>query len=1726
LRMKRTIVGWATVALALLGISPVVLLAAGCAKKNAPGGKIIIRPIERTIAAARYLPLEKTQTLVYRETGGALETHTFAYDAKRAQAELIILRSRSYRSRLHYRREGGYVVASVAYRGKTIQARVLKEVVRPGESWDNLRGHTMKVIGAETVRVPWGTFRDCLVVARFSTDDEGKKVEVGRHYYALGLGQVREVAGESDSQLVRRIPGKKLEIAPRSAEEAVLLVKHRFPGMQGIRHVPGMGFSKGGGATSDADVLTERPRYEVVIWQGWGDPPAGCIYNRYTYFTVSREGRVEKAGFYGDPLPKDDDDSGGNLGRKQEGRPLWGVPCMAKDEKTADPARLAAYLSSAKWWLRKYALQQLRKGGKVRHREEYLRLRGDSHPRVRMAAADALAALGGDGNLRELLPQLKDANVCVARNAIQHMDKAKAPDILARLVPFLKDPKANRGVVSQAIVALCIARYKPALPLINKLLLKHSDFSEKGARHFSNRLYYLAAWAQPTSVPVFLHVLGLRDEEYESAVLKNRNPNVSYFSGRCLLQDTALDGLERISGRDMDFFSFSLHPEDRLRLLRYWTAWWQKQRSVLLGGRRKALSLAEIREVLDDPRDPRHKHAIADLHAACKSGRARVTDFAEQVLHLGMEYSDGHSRELVRELWLSGGKEAIARLEKIVGGEHEGRARKAIVILRKLRTAPAAAAILRTGNPNQVLTDAKEIYSHGIAAATDKKPAQRKELRTLYHRLILRGLEHSHQHLVPTAMELAKAEKVEGSNLVLRARADLARRDQQGFAATLRKAAGKKAGTPLSAEELKALPSARLREHWRRLVALKAREARLKELRAHEQLEVRFERVMLGVGPSWESGELKKLVVDLGRRKSPHLLPLLKTMLASEEFGLRLLALQVMLRRYDHVPAPRELVAAFRGGVHYQLGHYILEAAKRSPDRKAMISELQAFLADPNTRDDAFLLAIKVAKSLDVSPAPAVWQRVFRIASDSDTRKPATELAVRHCSAAFAAFLVRRARTARGHEWAGVMRQLAKCDSDSLRKETERELDALFEERRADAAKIAGEFKLSTLIPALQKSVTETRCQSVRGWAMVSLVAMAAPEHEKFFLKLVDDPFVQLKAVKGLLAIDYEKHRAQLLRLLASPTADHQRVVKAFAARKDPRALPTLHAYFRAGVFKGKALDEWARLNRSSSLRGRVSAGTTISRKGTVGSAVSSIPVYHALKAALDLMVDMDYQQVVPDLQRMLKEGKWGYQSAALDALLRMARGEQRKSVVEDAMSWAVRSGYFRDTFSKYVARASREDSDDWLLRFLAQADDKQFAKLLDHICYLQKTKRGGDMLRLLAGRKLAKSPVFRVLHMLKSAEVAPPAGEALAFARKCSEDRNRLTVLQCISDPKALGQMKAWLRKTSFRKESYLASPALKLYARIGTEDVRKDLTARLLKADKQRSYGLLVAIQENFPGHFLRLFEKKPSPLLGRRGLTRALYLALQKPGPRLIKAVIDSKLPRVSTEGYYKWLSSPTRVGRALILAAERKMPEYRKTMEELLRSKNHRERHLGRKMLHHYDPDRLHRELVKAAPDPPPDLSYSELLTRLAKMGRPEGFRVILEYQEDANEGQTLGLIDELAEARAPQAAQLALRWLKQGHKTAQDFETVLHALLKVDARKHLPSIRLLIRKCGLDDKDLAVIARHGVPELAQALEAQAKKYRGTEHGQRIEETMKALRTKKNGGKQQGVEGALK
>jgi hypothetical protein len=101
-----------------------------------------------------------------------------------------------------------------------------------------------------------------------------------------------------------------------SADAAVAMIQMRFPEYAKIQKASA-GLI---GASSDIKIFDRGEGWEIVFVDGWGDCMAGCINNRYIYFSASKNGRITKVGEYTRIY------NATTNAHETSGVPMWGVP--------------------------------------------------------------------------------------------------------------------------------------------------------------------------------------------------------------------------------------------------------------------------------------------------------------------------------------------------------------------------------------------------------------------------------------------------------------------------------------------------------------------------------------------------------------------------------------------------------------------------------------------------------------------------------------------------------------------------------------------------------------------------------------------------------------------------------------------------------------------------------------------------------------------------------------------------------------------------------------------------------------------------------------------------------------------------------------------------------------------------------------------------------------------------------------------------------------------------------------------------------------------------------------------------------------------------------------------------------------------------------------------------------------------------------------------------------
>ncbi|MCI0476669.1 MAG: hypothetical protein L0Y55_10515 [Anaerolineales bacterium] len=101
-----------------------------------------------------------------------------------------------------------------------------------------------------------------------------------------------------------------------SADAAIAAVQARFPEMAKIKKAVPSTI----GGTTDIKVFDRGEGWELAFVEGWGDCMAGCINNRYYYFSVRKDGRITKVGEYARVFNETTN------AYQTSGVPMWGVP--------------------------------------------------------------------------------------------------------------------------------------------------------------------------------------------------------------------------------------------------------------------------------------------------------------------------------------------------------------------------------------------------------------------------------------------------------------------------------------------------------------------------------------------------------------------------------------------------------------------------------------------------------------------------------------------------------------------------------------------------------------------------------------------------------------------------------------------------------------------------------------------------------------------------------------------------------------------------------------------------------------------------------------------------------------------------------------------------------------------------------------------------------------------------------------------------------------------------------------------------------------------------------------------------------------------------------------------------------------------------------------------------------------------------------------------------------
>lgn len=111
-------------------------------------------------------------------------------------------------------------------------------------------------------------------------------------------------------------PSSPTSSAIPNADAAIALIKTQFTEVANINKIPAGSI----GASQNIFAFERADGWDIAFWQGDGDCPAGCINNRYWYFSVKKDGRVERVGAYSKIF--DAQKNAFDI----SGTPMWGVP--------------------------------------------------------------------------------------------------------------------------------------------------------------------------------------------------------------------------------------------------------------------------------------------------------------------------------------------------------------------------------------------------------------------------------------------------------------------------------------------------------------------------------------------------------------------------------------------------------------------------------------------------------------------------------------------------------------------------------------------------------------------------------------------------------------------------------------------------------------------------------------------------------------------------------------------------------------------------------------------------------------------------------------------------------------------------------------------------------------------------------------------------------------------------------------------------------------------------------------------------------------------------------------------------------------------------------------------------------------------------------------------------------------------------------------------------------
>ena len=784
--------------------------------------------------------------------------------------------------------------------------------------------------------------------------------------------------------------------------------------------------------------------------------------------------------------------------------------------------------------------------------------------------------------------------------------------------------------------------------------------------------------------------------------------------------------------------------------------------------------------------------------------------------------------------------------------------------------------------------------------------------------------------------------------------------------------------------------------------------------------------------------------IDLARARDPELQPILKRMLNNPKHAS--FARDILLRYYAYKHTVQDLLeeigsSSARGKHNFE--HAYAAVRKMATDLKNRgndtAEELREVVLSPESSLSAVTAALAALDAIGARINEKLLGRLYPAAFKYDAG-PAKSLLFKYRPLAFAAVLKEKIDSGDSWKWDDHVDMLLVVDLEAGKKRIREALAAPNHERRLMAIQLAGKHGLRALLPKIREIAEHEQAMGVRATALGTLVRMRAEGIEKLLQEALGDPFLGRTAVSGLLDLNRENAKPLLLGTLRGPAKDHKWALEKMLELGYRDAAPHVLLYLRARALGGEALTEWEKLNKAPNLFGRIASGTTIAESGGVMVAVTSEPSYHALAAAIRLLEKFEYKQAAPALVEILKNDKYGLTRLAIEALKKLdldALGQVLPKVFDpNRNDW--------EQLLTDLLDFAPEHGAEQLLKLLKRKDSSLSLSQLTNILRRRNGLRCADeLLRVLDRQPLDESKRAAFVYALVHGNPPAPVQDVLRLIRSFRQPAIRLTMLRDLDAPAIIAELADELWRYSLDPDRPYAHIALNAYAQLRTDEAYKQLLRRALAPEDRERYAAVESLLKHFPERIVEIVREHHAELWRvssfRAGISEALKQ--QRPDITRLLAGLDRQTIRLS-----EYAGSESIVGRALVTAAELDMGEFMPEMEKLLRSENPLERRLGRKMLFHFDPDRLCATLIGVAEDPPAGITYFEIIDTLLKWGKPEGLRVVLKYQDDWLRGQTLQIIRRLAELGDARAAPLALRYIREQNT---DYQKAIAALLRLD-----------------------------------------------------------------------------